>query len=479
MRTAIRGAWVVGYTKNGHVLHRDGVVVVEGDAVVFVGPGFDGAVDRTIDRTDCIVAPGFVDTHVHGGLRSGHRLLQDSGRQEYFGQPRWHFTVARKGTRIPPEPPSLAARYTAMELLCNGTTTLVEAGLVGSTDPAAAVDEYERSGLRAYLGLMFEDTFLHGDDNGRVVRDLDVERGQRLLAAAREFIAAVDGRSGGRLRGLVVPRESDTCSPALLRASRKMADEYSVPLTCHVAYHPDEFFHIVRTYGCTPVELLESTGVLGDDVLLGHCNLPAESKLTNYAGGRDLALIAGAGATVAHCPVNLVRRGRKLDDWDSYASAGVRMALGTDTWPRDMMLQMRIASYLGKVLSGSYLATPAASVYEAATLGGANALGREDLGRLCPGAKADIIAIKPSGLRWGAVRDPIKSLVDCGCGDDVDFVMVDGNVLMDGRASMTATIEQLRVEAQEVSQAAWDQVPDWDPLGRSAEEVSPWSFPIG
>lgn len=478
MRSAVRGAWVVGYDDRGHVLHRGGVVVVDGDSVTFVGPAFEGPVDQVIDKSDCIVAPGFVDTHVHGGLRSGHRLLQDSGRQEYFGQPRWHFTIAKNGTRVPPEPPALAARYTAIELLRNGTTTFVEAGLVGSTDPMASVAEYERSGLRSYLGLMFEDTFLHGDENGRVVREFDEARGQKLQASAREFIEAVDGTAQGRLRGLVVPRESDTCSPALLRASRAMADEYGLPLTCHVGYHPDEFFHVVRTYGCTPVELLRSTGVLGPSVLLGHCNFPAESKLTNYADGHDLLHIAESGATVAHCPVNLVRRGRKLDNWDVYRKAGVAMALGTDTWPRDMILQMRVASYLGKALSGSYLAASAASVYEAATLGGAAALGRPDLGRLRPGAKADIIAIKPSGLRWGAVRDPIKSLVDCGCGDDVDMVMVDGRMLMNGRADTDSEAEQLRLDAQVASEAAWDQVQSWDPLGRTAEEVSPWSFPL-
>jgi len=113
----------------------------------------------------------------------------------------------------------------------------------------------------------------------------------------------------------------------------------------------------------------------------------------------------------------------------------VNIALGTDTYPRDMILQMRNASYFGKVASRNLKAATAAQVFEAATLGGAHSVGRSDIGRLAPGAKVDIVIIDLTGrdtLRMGPVRDPIKSLVDCGIGDDVDTVIVDGIVRMEG-----------------------------------------------
>src|SRR5256885_12844585 len=133
--------------------------------------------------------------------------------------------------------------------------------------------------------------------------------------------------------------------------------------------------------------------------------------------------------TVSHCPVNIARRARYLDSWPKYRAAGVNLALGSDTYPRDLIMQMRVASYFGKVISGNLFAAPAAEVFEAATLGGARALQRDDLGRLAPGAKADVVLVRMTGqnnLRWGAVRDPIKSLVECGVADDVDTVIVDG-----------------------------------------------------
>src|SRR5262249_51830892 len=149
-----------------------------------------------------------------------------------------------------------------------------------------------------------------------------------------------------------------------------------------------------------------------------------------------LELMGARGVTVSHCPVNIARRGRSLDSWDRYRKAGVNLALGSDTYPRDLIMQMRIASYIGKVIGHDLFAASAAEVFEAATLGGARALGRDDLGRLAPGAKADIVIIDLGGgdsLRYGPVRDPIKSLVECGIGDDVETVIVDGITRMEGR----------------------------------------------
>jgi cytosine/adenosine deaminase-related metal-dependent hydrolase len=187
------------------------------------------------------------------------------------------------------------------------------------------------------------------------------------------------------------------------------------------------------------------------------------------------------GVTVSHCPVNISRRGRSLDSWPRYRAAGVNMALGTDTYPRDLIMQMRIASYAGKVVTHDLFAASAAEVFTAATLGGARALGRDDLGRLAPGAKADLLVIDLSGrdtLRFGPVRDPIKSLVECGIGDDVETVIVDGVARMSERRIPGVDLAAIRREAQAAGEDVWARLPEWDALGRTAEQMSPWSYPL-
>ena len=100
MRTLVRGGWIVGYAGGTHTLVRDGVVVFEEDRIVHVGPRFDGAADREIDARGKLVSPGFIDTHVHSGHRASHRLITDTGRPDYFGQPFFEISVPRAGTRV-------------------------------------------------------------------------------------------------------------------------------------------------------------------------------------------------------------------------------------------------------------------------------------------------------------------------------------------------------------------------------------------
>jgi len=341
--------------------------------------------------------------------------------------------------------------------------------------------EVERLGLRAYLGAGYDSGRWVGDDRGRLKRVVDEAAGRKELDSALAFIGRVDGRVSGRVRGLLAPREVETCSLELLRATRAAANELRLPIVTHAAYNVIEFYEILREHRLTPIELMERVGLLGPDLTIGHGNLIADNALLHYSGGRDLELMGRHHVTVSHCPVNIARRARSLDSWPKYRAAGVNLALGSDTYPRDLIMQMRTASYFGKVLSHDLFAASAAEVFEAATLGGARALGRDDLGRLAPGAKADIVVIDLATrdtLRFGPVRDPIKALVECGIGDDVVGVIVDGVVRMRDRTIPGVDLVALRRQAQEAAEAVWQRVHEWDPLGRTAEHMSPWSFPL-
>ncbi|MSQ54771.1 MAG: ethylammeline chlorohydrolase [Betaproteobacteria bacterium] len=482
MRTLIRGGWVVAFGGATHALIRNGVVAYEGNRIIHVGAAFEGAVDATIDASGKLVMPGFVDVHVHSGDRAGHRLICDGGRPEYFGTPILDAGV--RGRTHAPAPPSaerleLEATFTVAELLRNGITTFVEFGAhIGMQD--AILAQVERFGIRSYLGPGFYCGEWEADAEGRLVRELDEATGERTFRAALEYLARIDGRAQGRVRGILVPRSVEACTPALLRRAREAADERKLPFATHAAYSVLEFHDVVRRYRMTPIEVLESVGLLRPTLNIGHGNFIADNPNLNYSGGRDLALMGGARVTVSHCPLNIIRRARTLDTWERYRNAGVNLALGTDTYPRDMIMNMRAASYLGKVTSRNLLTASAGQVFEAATLGGSRALGRDDLGRLAPGALADIVIVDLSRrdvLRHAPSFDPVKTLVECGIGDDVSTVIVDGVTrLSDGRIE-GFDIGALRDQVQAAAEASWSSWSATDFFGRRAEEISPPSFP--
>ena len=493
MRTLVRGGWVVGFAEGTHTLIPEGIVVYEDDRIAHVGRRFDGRAEVEIDARGKLVCPGFIDTHVHSGHRASHRLITDAGRPDFFGQPFLDISVPREGRRVGGDPryarPTdadadagnrLLATFTIAEMLRNGITTFMEFGSQLRVQEAL-LGEVERLGLRAYLGAGYDSGRWVGDEKGRLKRVVDEAAGVKEFESAMAFIRKVDGSVNDRVRGLLAPREVETCTLDLLRATRRAADELRLPIVTHAAYNVIEFYEIVREHRMTPVELMESVGLLGRDLTVGHGNLIADNGFMSYSGGRDLELMGRHGVTVSHCPVNIARRARSLDSWQKYRAAGVNLALGSDTYPRDLIMQMRVASYFGKVMSHNLLSASAAEVFEAATLGGARALGRDDLGRLAPGAKADIVVIDletRDSLRFGPVRDPIKALVECGIGDDVITVIVDGIVRMRDRVIPGVDLAAVRREAQAAGEGVWQRVQEWDPLGRTAEQISPWSFPL-
>lgn len=493
MRTRISCGWLVGHGERGHELWRNGELVYEGDKVVFVGEKFDGAVDREIDARERLVTPGFIDTHVHSGHRASHRLISDVGRPDYFGQPFLEISVAKEGTRVGGDPryarPDdraaaedvlLNARFTAAELLRNGITTFVEFGSQLRVQQAL-LEQVGELGNRAYLGPGFDSGRWVGGAGGKLVRVIDEDAGRREFALALDFIEKNQGAFGDRVRGILVPREIETCTVELMQAAARVAKERNLPVAIHAAYNILEVFDIIREHQMTSIELLEHVGLMSSTLNIGHGNFTADNPSLNYSGGRDLDIMGSHRCSISHCPVNIARRGRFLDNWQSYKRAGVNIALGTDTYPRDMVLQMRNASYFGKVASRNLKTATAADVFEAATLGGARSLGRTDIGRLQAGSKADILIIDMSGrdsLRMGPVRDPIKSLVDCGIGDDIDTVIVDGVVRVENGRVQGVDMDALRRQAQAAGERIWAGWANWDPHGRTADQMSPFSYPL-
>jgi 5-methylthioadenosine/S-adenosylhomocysteine deaminase len=492
MRTIIRGGWVIGFKGNTHTLIRNGALVYEGNRIVHVGRSYDGPFDAEIDAGGKLVAPGFIDVHVHAGDRSGHRLISDGGRPEYFGTPILDVGVKRAspGTAGSQQSPvsggsaaariELQAAFTVVELLRNGITTFVEFGAHRDMQEAI-LRQVERLGLRAYLGAGFYCGEWEADDHGRLVRDLADETGERTFQIALDFIAKISGACEGRVNGILVPRSVEACTPALLKRAREKADELGLPMATHAAYSVLEFHDVMRRYQMTPIEMLASLDMLRPTLNIGHGNFIADNPNLNYSGARDLALLGEAGVTVSHCALNIVRRARTLDSWDRYRSAGVNLALGTDTYPRDMIMNMRTASYLGKITSRNLRAAPAGQVFEAATLGGSRALGRNDIGRLERGALADIIIVdigRRDVLRYTPTSDPIKALIECGVGDDVDTVIVDGVMRMQGGVIPGVDIGVLRDQIQQEAEANWANWSASDTFGRTAEELSPSSFPV-
>ena len=167
-----------------------------------------------------------------------------------------------------------------------------------------------------------------------------------------------------------------------------------------------------------------------------------------------------------------------LESLSRYRELGINVALGTDTYPEDLIAEMRLAALMCRFAEGSFRVGEPHDVFDCATLGGARALGRDDLGRLAPGAKADLLVIDLRGTHFGAVRDPIKSLVECGTGEDIETIVCDGRTLIDDRQPQVVDEAALLRDLQRAGEMLWDSLPQRHWRGATADEMVPMSYPV-
>jgi cytosine/adenosine deaminase-related metal-dependent hydrolase len=155
------------------------------------------------------------------------------------------------------------------------------------------------------------------------------------------------------------------------------------------------------------------------------------------------------------------RSGRQLRSFSRYRRAGLNVGLGTDTFPQDMIEEMRWASLASKIADRHAASGLAAEVYDAATAGGARALGRDDLGRLAPGAKADVTIVDLRALLIGPADDPIKSLVHYATQRDVEHVFVDGAHVVDRGVVRGLDVKATLAEMERISAAMSARFVEW------------------
>ena len=369
MRTLVHGGDIVAYDQGGHRLLRGGTLAFEDDRIIFVGRVYAGPVDRRIDAAGQLVIPGLINIHCHADVEAGGRLVADCGRRDFFQAGFLNYNASPRGVRNLParQDPWIGGRFALVEMLRNGCTTVVDIG-VAAEEHAAIAGEL---GLRAYLSPAYKSYDYRVGERGELIYDLDEEAGLSALDRAVDFVRRHRGSHGGRIQGMLFPFQVETCSPTLLRATRQAADELGVGIEIHAGQNLLEFHEILRRHCQTPIEYLAETGLLGPDAIVGHCIINSAHRLAGLPGGRDLEILATTGASVAHCPLVFARRGNALESLHRFRAAGINVGLGTDTYPRDLISEMRLAALLCKVAEHDFAVATSADVFSAATLGGA------------------------------------------------------------------------------------------------------------
>jgi cytosine/adenosine deaminase-related metal-dependent hydrolase len=470
-KTKIKNGFIIAFDGAKHRYLKKGELVFQGQDIIFVGERYPGEVDHTIDAAGKIVSPGFINTHAHLATSPLDRsFIEDRGNPQFYCSGLYDYLVVRFMS-MDREMFRVCLEYSLAELLRSGTTTVVELGRFGedlhSLIPAL--------GNRVYFGPMYRSGQWKTIDGKQVIYEWSPDGGRQAMEDALGFIQTHDGVHKGLLKCLLSPTQVDTCTEELLVKSQEWAHKLNVPLTLHVSQAVIEFNEMLRRHGKTPIQWLRDIGFLQKNVILGHAIIIGGTSWANYPPG-DLEIMAESGCSVAHAPWVFCRRGIAMESYYRYQKAGINMTLGTDTCPQNMIQAMRWAAVLSKMHERFTESTMAADVFNAATLGGAKALGREDLGRLCVGAKADIVIFSGDSMNMVPVRDPVKNIVYNAEMEDVETVIINGEIVLRDGKVLGADVDELNRKLQEAGDRIWSRMKANDRANRSVDEISPLAF---
>ena len=437
---------------------RDASIFIRGHRIEFIGATSDLPpealqADEVMDASHHLVTPGLVNTH-HHMYQSLTRAIPAVQNAELFG---WLRGLYPLWAGLTPEMVQVSTQVAMAELLMSGCTTSSDHLYIYPNGVRLddSIDAAREIGMRfvATRGSMSV-----GQSQGGLPPDRVVESEDFILKDTQRLIEQYhDAAHGSMLNVAVAPCSPFSVSRDLMRESALLARQYGARLHTHLAENDHDLAYSREKFNCTPTQYAQDLGWLGHDVWHAHCVKLDEEGISLFAATRT---------SVAHCPCSNMRLASGIAPIRKMLNAGVPVGLGVDgcasndaahmvNEARQALLLARVGramqppeertlpsgerkTFFGCDLGPAEM-TPR-DVLRMATRGGAQVLGRSDIGHLAEGMCADLVLfdLNTLGFAGGAVHDPVGSLLLCAS-PQVDTTVVNGRVVV--RQGQLATID--------------------------------------
>ncbi|HEU4356279.1 MAG TPA: 8-oxoguanine deaminase [Actinomycetota bacterium] len=404
-RLLVHGCDVVATMDDAGTEIVGGAILVEDGRIVWVGSGEPPAEARDAERLNargCVALPGLVNTHHHLNQVMTRARAQDQG---LFG---WLVELYPVWAGLDVEWERAAARVGLAELALSGCSTTTDHHYVFPADAGdllgTEIEAARELGLRFHPCRGSMDL---SESDGGLPPDRLVERTDDALAATEAAVRTHhDAAPGSMLRIAVAPCSPFSVTERLMRESADLARRLGVRLHTHLAETLDEERHCLERFGRRPLELMDDWGWVGDDVWFAH---------GVYLDDKDVRRCAELGTGVAWCPSSNLRLGSGLAPGRALLDEGAPTGLGVDGSASNdagnLLAEARQAMLVSRA-TGVERGLSAREALRVATRGGAAVLGRDDIGSLVPGMRADVALFPVDGLATaGADVDPVAALV--------------------------------------------------------------------
>jgi cytosine/adenosine deaminase-related metal-dependent hydrolase len=449
MNILIHNARLIAVMDDARTRFQDGWVLIQDQVIKTAGSGTVPAavkVDRFLDARGKVVLPGLINTH-HHLPQTLTRNLPAVQQAPLF---RWLAELYEIWRGIDAAAVDAAVRVGLGELLLTGCTTTTDHLYLFPHGQDRLID-IEIDAARE-LGIRFQPTrgsMSRGKSQGGLPPDDVVQDEATILADSRRLILEYhDPKPGAMTRIALAPCSPFSVTDGLMRRTADLAREHGVRLHTHLAETQDEESYCQQIYGCRPVEYLRRLGWLGPDVWLAHCV---------HLSPEEVKLFGATGTGVAHCPSSNFRLGSGIAPLRAMLEAGVPVGLGVDgsasNDTSNMLAEARQALLAHRLGADPARWITAQEVLWMATRGGARCLGRDDVGSLEPGKRADLILVDTRRLSYaGAGSDILAALVFSPWPEPVDTVIVNGRILVESGQLLGVDVPALVERADAIAE---------------------------
>jgi len=395
-----------------------------------------------VDCRGCIVLPGFVNTH-HHLYQTLFRGIKEVQEKPLFP---WLIGLYEFWKHITPEAVYYGAMVGFSELLRTGcTTTMDHHYIFPKTTSGQLIDEQFRAASE--IGIRFHATrgsMSLGRSGGGLPPDCVVQKEETILQDSERLINKYhDNKKYAMQRVALAPCSPFSVSTELMVQSRDLARKKGVMLHTHLAETIDEEKFCIEKYGKRPVELMESLGWVGSDVWFAH---------VIHLNEREMQVLKGAG--IAHCPSSNMKLNSGICPTTELQKFGVKVGIAVDGSASNdgsnMWEEVRRAYLLNHLKYGTE-GLNAYQVLRMATRGGAEVLGRDDIGILEKGKAADMVVFDMNDIAYAGCHDPLVGLVTCGNTSLVKMTMVNGKILVKDGKLATIDCDRICKEAHKLA----------------------------
>lgn len=395
-----------------------------------------------IDCSGLTALPGFVNTH-HHLYQTLFRGLDEVQEKPLFP---WLVGLYEFWKNITPEAVYYGSLVGFAELLRTGCTTSMDHHYVFPQGVSGyLIDEQVKAS--SGIGIRFHATrgsMSLGRSGGGLPPDSVVQKEEDILLDSERLIDKYhDAGKFSMVRMALAPCSPFSVSTKLMEEAAKLARKKGVMLHTHLAETKDEEAFCLEKYGKRPAELMYSVGWTGPDVWFAH---------VIHVNEDDMKLLKGSG--VAHCPTSNMKLSSGICPTVDLLNHGLKLGIGVDGSASNdgsnMWEEVR-RTYLLNHLKYGTEGLNAYQVLKAATRGGAEVLGRDDIGILEKGKAADIVLYDLNDVAYAGCHNPMVGLVTCGNSSLVKMTMVNGKVVVKDGKLLTMDSDEIGQKAHKIS----------------------------